>query len=346
MRKIRRRKVAAMLLAGCLLTAGCFCLTGCGQKADEAVEACAFTVNGEEISYREWNFYLRLNQMQWEKSYLESYGDDMWSREVDEEGKTLADDLKENVFETIVQTHLINQHADEYGACLSEEDKEQIRQSAGQFMGAYHEALLDYAGADEDFVYELLSEVRLSELVADASVADYEPDIQEEDYYREGICYVLISTTGLRDDEGNLEPFSEEEVARRTKVAQELCVKARESGDLKTAAESYGLTPIESSMGRTNEGDGQEHRMLDAARALAVGEISEPVQTEEGWFLVQHTTDYDEEGTEYWKEYLTALALNDECVRICEDWRENAEIQVNQEVLDRADVKIVLKELL
>ena len=31
--------------------------------------------------------------------------------------------------------------------------------------------------------------------------------------------------------------------------------------------------------------------MLDAARALEVGEISDPVETEEGWFLVQHTSD-------------------------------------------------------
>lgn len=342
-----RKRTAAAGLAIML------CLAGCGQKnvsvsAEKEVqtETVAFTVNGEDISSREWNFYVRMNQMQWEKSYLESCGDEMWSREVNDEGMTLAQRLKDQVFESIVETHLLNQHAEEYEVTIPAEEETSLRERSQSFMRAYHEALLEYAGADEAFVYEKLSEVRLSELVAEAIVEEFDPQLTEEDYHREGICYVLISTTGLRDAEGVLEPFSEEEVERRTQIAQELCVKARESGDLKSAAEEYDLTPVESSMGRTNEGDGQEHRMLDAARMLDVGEISDPIQTEEGWFLVQHTSDYDEDGVAYWKEYLASLAKNEECTRLCKIWREEAEITVNQEIMDQVDVKIVLKELL
>lgn len=213
-------------------------------------------------------------------------------------------------------------------------------------MDAYHEKLLQYAGADEAFVYERLSEKELSLLTAEASVADYEPELSEEEIHREGICYVLISTTGLRDEEGNLEPYTEEEVERRDRVAEELCEAARESNNLKAAAEKIGLTPIESSMGISNEGDGQEPRMLDAARLLEVGEISDPVQTEEGWFLVQHTSDYDEEGTKYWREYLTGQAREEEYERICEEWKEEADIRLCHEVMDQVDVEIVLKELL
>ena len=84
---------------------------------------------------------------------------------------------------------------------------------------------------------------------------------------------MLISTTGLWDEEGNLEPYSEEEVERRARVAEELCETARDSRDLKGAAEAIGLTPIESSVGIRNEGDGQEPRMLDAARLLEVGDV-------------------------------------------------------------------------
>ena len=148
------------------------------------------------------------------------------------------------------------------------------------------------------------------------------------------------------DEEGNLEPYSEEEVERRARVAEELCETARDSRDLKEAAEAIGLTPIESSVGIRNEGDGQEPRMLDAARLLEVGEISDPVQTEEGWFLVQHTSDYDEEGTDYWREYLTRQAREEEYERIYEAWKEEADISFHQEIMDQADVEIVLKELL
>ena len=175
---------------------------------------------------------------------------------------------------------------------------------------------------------------------------EYEPDIAEEDYQREGICYVLISTTGLRDADGNLTPFSDEEVQERTQMAKELSQKAKETGDLKSVAEEAGLRPIESSMGRSNEGDGQEPLMLDAARALAVGEVSDPIETEEGWFLVQHTSDYDESGTVYWKEYLTEQAQQSYAQEIYEQWRADAQIVQNEEIMDSVIVKDVLKELL
>lgn len=334
-----KRKILALLLSVCIGICGC-------GAADEKEEPVAFSVNGEEVSFREWNFYVRMNQMQWEKSYLDSYGDDMWSMEMGENGETFADVLKEEVLETICQIHLTNQRSEEYGTVLDEEQKKEIKRRAEDFMDSYNEALLQFAGADEEFVYERLCEKELSVLTAQAAVADFDPAIPKEEVHREGICYVLISTTGLRDQDGNFTPFSEEEVERRTRVAQELCERARASGDLKTEAEAEGLTPIESSMGSSNENDGQEPRMLDAARLLAVGEISDPVWTEEGWFLVQHINDYDEEETNYWREYLTDTAREEAYTRIYDGWRNEAEIVQNQEVMDQADVKIVLKELL
>lgn len=338
----KMKKKTAVLLAVCML------LCGCGGTLAESAEEepVAFTINGEAIELREWNFYIRMNQMQWEKEMLDSYGDDMWSRRTGEDGSTLADDLKEEVMDTICHIHLANQHAEEYGVALDETKQQEIRDRAASFMENYHEALLAYAGADEAYVCEKLSEHELSLLTAEASVADYEPEIPEDKIHREGICYVLISTTGLWDDEGNLEPYSEEEVERRTRVAQELCETARESGNLKEAAEEIGLTPIEASMGSSNEGDGQEPLMLDAARLLQVGEISDPIRTEEGWFLVQHINDYDRDATEYWREYLTDLAREEEYKRIYEEWEKAADLVLNQEVMDQVDVKIVLKELL
>lgn len=323
-----------------------FLLSGCQKASEKETEQVAISINGEDIGLREWNFYVRMNQMQWEKDYLDTYGDEMWSMEVSGDGTTLADNLREEVLDTIVQIHLTNQHAGEYGAELSEEQLLDIRQRADSFMEGYHEALLDYAGADGEFVYEKLCERELSFLTAELSVADYVPELSEEDYHREGICYVLLSTTGLRDEEGNLTPFSEEEVEQRTELSRKLCVRARELGSLKKAAEEEGLTPIESNMGKDNEGDGKEPRMLNAARLLEVGEISEPIRTEEGWFLVQHTSDYDEEGSEYWRQYLTDLAREEQCARLYEEWKEASEIVIYEEILDQVNVKHVLKELL
>jgi len=336
-----RTKITVWILAVSL------CLSACSGPPSETTEdVVVCSVNGEEIGLREWNFYMRMNQMQWEKSYLDSYGEDMWSMELDEEGTTLADSLKEEVLDSVCEIHLMNQHAEEYGAALTELEEQELHKRAAGFMEAYNSSLLEFAGADEEFVYERLREKELSLLVAETSVADYVPGLSEEQVRREGICYVLVSTTGLRDDEGKLTPFSEEEVKRRTEFVYELCDKAREAGDLKSVAEAEDLTPIESSMGIDNTNDGQEPRMLDAARRLAVGEISDPIQTEEGWFLVQHTSSYDPEGTDYWREYLTGLAREERRRELYEEWKENSDIQIFEENMEQVQVKIVLKELL
>lgn len=329
-----------------LFLAVCLGVCGCRSTAEEKEDPTVLRINQEEIGLREWNFYVRMNQMQWEKAYLDSYGDEMWSREVSDDGTTLADSLKEEVLDTVCQIHLTNQHAGEYGADLDEEKLKEIRKRAKDFMSAYNEKLLEFAGADEEFVYERLCEKELSLRTAEASVENYVPEFPESAYHREGICYVLISTTGLRDTEGNLTPFTDEEVEERTKLAYRLSEEAKKSGDLKACAEAKGLTPIESSMGKDNTGDGKEPRMLDAARALAVGEISEPVETEEGFFLVQHTSDYDEEGTEWWKQYLTDQARQERAGEIYQEWKDSAEIETDQENMNRVNVKIVLKELL
>ena len=67
-------------------------------------------------------------------------------------------------------------------------------------MDAYHEALLKYAEADVDFVYEKICEQELCALTAEASVADYAPEPEEEDYHREGICYVNFDEGFLNMD--------------------------------------------------------------------------------------------------------------------------------------------------
>lgn len=339
-----------------LLAAVSMVLCGCGSRSQEArdtdaeywkaqEETAAFTVGEDTVSLREWNFYVRMNQMQWEKDCLEEYGDEMWSL-TEEDGSTWADSLKSEAFEIVCRIHLLDQWADDHGITLSEEELSDIKKRSAQFMDAYNDALLAYAGADEEFVYERLCERERSDLAADALAAECRPEIPEEAYHREGICYVLISTTGMRDADGNLTPFTEEEVEERTQLAFSLSEKAKISKDLKADAEAEGLVPLEYTVGNTNDYEVREHKMLDAARALPVGEVSDPVETEEGFFVVQHLNDYDAEGTAYWKGYLEDLARQEYLEEQYAGLLKAADIQKNQEIMDQVNVKIVLKELL
>ena len=94
MRYTKMRKMIRQMAAGALTAFLLIGLTGCGaagiagpvteeetdeQETGSAVDVgeqgvseadwdkIAFEINGEPVSLREWNFYLRMNQMQWEK---------------------------------------------------------------------------------------------------------------------------------------------------------------------------------------------------------------------------------------------------------------------------------------
>ena len=86
--------------------------------------------------------------------------------------------------------------------------------------------------------------------------------------------------------------------------------------------------------------------MLDAARALAVGEVSDPIETEEGWFWYSIPMIMMRAETVYWKEYLTEQAQQSYAQEIYEQWRADAQIVQNEEIMDSVIVKDVLKELL
>ncbi len=323
-----------------------FILPGCGTVQEADMASAAFYVNGEAVSLREWNFYLRMNQMEWEREYLEDYGDEMWSVERETDGETMEGLLREETFESIVKNHILCGQAAARGLELSEEEKQNLTDEAERFMEAYHQALLGYAGADKAFVYECLERMRLGNLALEAMAADYQPDWDEEEIARKGICYVLISTSGIRHEDGSFTPYSEEEIARRTKVAYALCGDARASGSLKEEAEKLKLVPIEATVGKDNTADGQEPLMLEAARALEPGEISDPVKTEEGWFLVQLLNDYDEEGTKAWGDYLLEQEKSAYGGELYEKLRGEADIERNEEIMEQIVVKKPLKDLL
>jgi len=76
------KKLIVTFLCMALFLGGC----GSASATENNTEQTAFTINGEEISLREWNFYIRMNQMIWEKDDLEEAGDDMWSQEVSDDG--------------------------------------------------------------------------------------------------------------------------------------------------------------------------------------------------------------------------------------------------------------------
>lgn len=342
--KQKKRRMAAALI-GCMLLGSL--LAGCkieNVSIETAVEETTFGVLGEEtFSLEEAVFYTRMLQEQWEYTYYEYYGADMWQEEVDEETGTLADALKRDVLDALTEIHLLCAHAEEYGVELSSEERSTLAERAKSFMEQNTPEVLEAAGATEERVEAFLIRNQLAAKVSDAVQESCEPEVDVEAARVGKLTYALFATTGIFDAEGNQTPFTAEELIQVKEKAEAFAARAKELGDISAAGEEVSHTLIDAYF--NDETDGGAHELVaETARGLEIGSVSDLVETEEGYYIVQRISAYDEEATqeniEAQKERTKALYYG----KLLESWKEKTPLKLEKALWDTVQIDGMLTE--
>ncbi len=340
----KRRETWGVILAVPVLAA--LLLTGCGGSEKAGVPAAlkeesgtvTATLGEEPIYVEEAQFYMRMLQEQWEYELYDDFGADMWQQEAGENGETLEEVLKSNVLDTLTELHLLCAHAEEYGVTLTEEEQEAIRERAANFMKTNTEEVLREAGADAETVERYLTRNELASRTAQAIQDAFEPGLTEEDARVGRLTYALFSVTGTYDAEGNHTAFTEEEIAQIQKDAEAFAARARELGDITAAGGELNHTVIDVYFGDDTNG-GAHPQVAEAARALKPGGVSDVIQTEDGWYVVQHVTDYDEEATQENLEALTEDARQQHLLELEDAWEKETPLTLEESVWETVQVK-------
>ncbi len=323
-----------------LLFLSALLLTGCGSNMGKKTIA---TLDEEKITFSEALFYTRMNQLQWEREYVTELGSDFWSEPIGEGEQTYGEELKTQVMDTICQIHLMNAHAEEYQVALTEEDEAGIEERVQNYLDTYGENVQKEAGADKKLVQRLLTEKLLSDKVAEAMVADYTPEINEEETALSKMTYCLFSTLGTYDLEGGSHEVTEEEAEEIWQEAWDFAGRAKELGDLKAAAKEVNHTCVDVYFNEYTDG-GAHEKVAERARLLEPGRIDGPIETEEGYYVIQYVTFLDEEATEQNREMLRQQGKEEKCREIYEGWKNQAEFVIDQELWDQIQVDEVLFE--
>lgn len=329
---IGRLRALLPVLACCLAAL----LTGCGKGGKTVA-----SLDGEKISLEEAVFYTRLNQQQWELSYTETFGKDFWTQKLNEETGTFADELKRQVMDTICQIHLMNSHAKECGVTLTREEEAQVEERVQDFMDSHSEEVREAAGADAKTVKRLLTERMLSDKVAEAIVADYEPAVSQEEATLGKMTYCLFSTMGTYDKAGNHQAVTREEREEIGAAAQSFAQRTQELGDIGAAAEEAGRTCIDVYFNENTDG-GAHEKIAEKVRTMEPGQSAGPIQTEDGYYVIQYVSERDEQATAEYKEALIQQKKAQRCQEIYEGWLSAAEFSIDQEVWDQVQVDQVL----
>lgn len=102
-------------------------------------------VNDREVTMKEVNVYL----YQLRDFYTSQYGESPWNTEM-EDGRKLHEYAKEELYNGLVRTEILNSKAEEYGVSLSDEEKQQCAYEAKAYMDELGAAIAqDFALTEE-----------------------------------------------------------------------------------------------------------------------------------------------------------------------------------------------------
>ncbi len=246
MMKQTAARVAALLIAACLMIAG---LTACERAVtgtDE--ETTAVVLEGENYSLEELKLYIYASQYDVEKlseqMILYMYGDYEKFWENEENGRSYYELNYSEGANRVLQTKRLLKKAAELGITLSAEDEAKVQETIAAFK-AERAAVLEASGATDELLDQFIHENALAVKTYLALVEDVDTNFDYEEFTRkkaEGLFVTAASeketesaaeseSTEEAESEAVAETYSEEEqTAVREKVAAEV-LERLEAGD-------------------------------------------------------------------------------------------------------------------
>ncbi len=321
------KKITSILIAATLTATS---LVGC---AEFDVTEVAMTVNGDSVSAGVANFYCRYQQSISEAYYSYFYGDDMWNQEVDD-GVTYQDYIKEETILSLSELLVIEQHAEELGVSLTDEEMAAIEAAATSFVEENEEDVLTSISGTYEYVVRFLELFAIDEKCTPEIVKDVDTEVSDEDAAQKRVAYTVMYFT-TTDDDGNTVDLTDDELVELYEDAEALLAAAQESGDLLTTGEEMGYSVYDVTF------DSDSGTLLDAlleeVDVLTDGEFAPIVSTDSGYYIAQLISEFDEDATEAEKESIIAEREATLYQETLDTWVAEAEIVVFDKVWDLID---------
>lgn len=329
MKGLRKKAVVLTTVVALAMTS----LMGCARDLSVDNDKVAAVVGDSEITLGVLNFYLRYDQSSIEAAYGSTLGVNFWKSEI-EEGYTLEENEKESVINSLAQMYILEDHMEEYGVTITEEDLAKIEAAADEFIAAHDEETNKLLSADKEIIKEVLRMCTVSVRMYNAIIADVSTEVSDEEAAQKKLAYLGFTET----ETVTLEQAKEE--------AELFLEEAKENGDLMALAEEQQAPAHEYTFDSSTTALAKE--IVEAADKLEEGEFAELIEAENDiYYVVQLISEFDEDATETKKEQIVAERQNEKFEEVYKPWQDSTPIVIDDTVVDDISLhglKVILKE--
>lgn len=292
--KYKKKGFLAAVLASCMLM-----LTGCGDDWNLNDTRVVFTtglgkedvfrIDDEVCSLPELMVYLTTTQNQYEQVY----GSDIWNVSLD--GVDLEENIKETVLAEVAQIKSMYLLAEKKEITLTDTEEQLVAKAAQEYFFSLNATEQELLGVNQEIIARMYREYLLANKVYHHIIADVNPEISDDEARRITVQHIWMRDY-LEDGEGNRIPLSDRE---RLELYED-AVEVREM-----AAE--GVQDFEQLASKYSDGDtititfgkGElETALEDVAFQLATGEVSQVIETEQGFYIIKCLSTLDRAETD------------------------------------------------
>ena len=280
MRNRNRRMAAALLTVLLLLLSGCMdSLKGSKVVLTTGFEKNeVFRIEDMSCTLPEAMVYL----INTKNRYESVYGREIWNVSLDD--VTLEENIKETVLAQLAQQKTMNLLARQNGVALSEEEEARATQAAETYFQSLSEEEKSALQITVKDVEELYREYALARKVYQYIIKDINPEISDDEARTITVQYIYFRTCIL-DGTGKKIEYSEEEKQEILRKAEEVRFQLKnEEADFEELILKYS----DSEEGTCSFGKGEKDQAFeDAAFNLETDEISDIVETPDGYYLIK-----------------------------------------------------------
>ncbi len=301
--------------------------------------------DGNEASYsiKDLGYYVYEAEAQGESMsslYAQFYGEgyDYWNAEMGDDGSTAADVAAETVISEATEDFILYQQAVAEGYSATDEDNTTVTDNLNSTMENMTKKQKMIKGLSEKEMREVILKQTIGERYKKDKIAslgiDYDAikkDINKKDYKQYDFQYYMISTK-TETDEGQQDMSKEEKAAAKEKM-EAFLTTATGAEDFATifGNDENGEAITQNEEGIAYHGDGQliekdgfDAKIDKAIKKLKVGDVSEVLEGEDGYYIIKmaddsSTASYDnavqeainsEEESAFDEEYTTNIEPN------------------------------------